>query len=112
MIFFRLPTCWFSDLHIIKIAFSVDTSTDKRSDSDPDLHVFTLKLFALKNGFFYFFLPRKSEKKASKVAQNRPKPFFSQSSPANSPELIFHIIKYREQASVLFSVDTSDGNYT
>ena len=31
-------------------------------------------------------------KRASKVAHNRPKPFFSQSSQAHSPELIFHII--------------------
>ena len=49
------------------------------------------------------FCPQKVEQ-ASKVAHNRPNPFFSQSSPAHSPESIFHIIKCREQAFVLLSV--------
>ena len=40
----------------------------------------------------YFFTHENFKKWASKVAHNRPKPFFSQSSPAHSPELIFHII--------------------
>ena len=38
-----------------------------------------------------------------------PNPFFQQSSPAkttaHSPELIFHIMKSRDQTSVLLSVD-------
>jgi hypothetical protein len=45
-------------------------------------------------------------KRASKVAHDQPKPFHSLAQPtANSPELIFHIIKCREQASVLLSVE-------
>ena len=42
-----------------------------------------------------------------KVAHNQPKPFFSQSSPAHSPELIFHIINMSEDASVSLSVLSS-----
>ena len=43
---------------------------------------------------------------SSKVAHNRPQTFFSSTGPTaqTSPELIFHIIKCREQASVLLSV--------
>ena len=50
-----------------------------------------------------FFVHENIEKLPSKVAHNRPQTFFSQSSPSakTSPELIFHIIKCREQASVL-----------
>ena len=36
----------------------------------------------------HFFDLKKVKKQASKVAHNRPKPFFSQSSPAHSPELL------------------------
>ena len=46
-------------------------------------------------------------KRASKVAHNRPRPFYSQSSPDHSPELIFHIMKSPDQTSVLLSVITS-----
>jgi hypothetical protein len=53
---------------------------------------------------FFFFSHKKLKKPPSKVAHNRPKSFISQSSPAHSPELIFHIIKCREQAPVLLSV--------
>jgi hypothetical protein len=51
-----------------------------------------------------FFDHKKLKKPPSKVAHNRPKPFISQSSPAHSPELIFHITKFWEQAFVLLSV--------
>ena len=57
---------------------------------------------------FKNFLPTKL---LSKVAHNWPKHFISQSSPAHSPELIFHIIKCREQASVLLSVLGSKGTH-
>ena len=51
-----------------------------------------------------FLDPKKVKKWASKVAHNRPKSFISQARPTHSPELIFHTIKCREQASVLLSV--------
>ena len=41
--------------------------------------------------YFYFFALKKLKKPPSKVAHNWPKPFISQSSPAHSPELIFHL---------------------
>ena len=43
------------------------------------------------------------KKGASKVAHNRRRPFYFT---AHSPELIFHIVKSREQTSVLLSVGT------
>ena len=54
-----------------------------------------------------FFAHENIKKRASKVAHNRPQTFFFHKyGPAaqTSPELIFHIIKCREQASVLLSV--------
>ena len=53
----------------------------------------------------FFFDPEIVKKRASKVAHNRPKPFFSQSSPAHIPELIFHIMNMSQDASVSLSVD-------
>ena len=55
-----------------------------------------------------FFDPEKVKKLASKVAHNRPRPFYFTVQPrptAHSPELIFHIMKSRDQTSVLLSVD-------
>ena len=55
----------------------------------------------------YFFDPEKVKKRASKVAHNRPRPFYFTVQPrpmAQSPELIFHIMKSRDQTSVLLSV--------
>ena len=49
-----------------------------------------------------FISHKKLQKPPSKVVHNRPKPFFHSS--AHSSELIFHIIKCREEASVLLSV--------
>ena len=70
--------------------------------------LFPMQLFNVVNTMFlrkFFFLAHKNLKKTpSKAANNQPKPFISQSSPAYSPELIFHIIKCREQASVLLVV--------
>ena len=54
-----------------------------------------------------FFDPKKVKKRASKVAHNRPKPFYFTVQPrpsAHSPELIFHIVKSWDQTSVLLSV--------
>ena len=49
------------------------------------------------------------KKQASKVAHNQPNPFFSQSSPDHSPELIFRIMKSWDQTSVLlFVVECKD----
>ena len=50
---------------------------------------------------FKKFLPTKL---LSKVAHNWPKHFISQSSPAHSPELIFHIINMSQDTSVSLSV--------
>ena len=50
------------------------------------------------------------KKRASKVAHNRPRPFYFTVQPrptAHSPELIFHIMKSWDQTSVLLSVDKS-----
>ena len=48
------------------------------------------------------------KKRASKVAHNRPRPFYFTVQPrptAHSPELIFHIMKSWDQTSVLLSVN-------
>ena len=54
----------------------------------------------------FFFGPEKVKKRASKVAHNRPRPLYFTVQPrptANSPELILHIKKSRDQTSVLLS---------
>ena len=54
-----------------------------------------------------FFAHEKLKKPPKKVAHNRPRPFYSTVQPrptANSPKLIFHIMKSRDQTSVLLSV--------
>ena len=54
-----------------------------------------------------FFAHEKLKKTLKKVAHNRPKPFYSTVQPrptAHSPKLIFHIMKSRDQRSVLLSV--------
>jgi len=54
-----------------------------------------------------FFAHEKLKKTPKKVAHNRPRPFYSTVQPrptANSPKLIFHIMKSRDQTSVLLSV--------
>ena len=48
------------------------------------------------------------KKRASKVAHNQPKPFFSQSSPVHSPKLIFRIINMSQDTSVSLSVNFPD----
>ena len=76
-----------------------------KKNSPPPPQIFFLPFFyATFQCGHYNFCPQKVEKTALKVAHNRPKPFISQSSPDHSPELIFRIIKCREQASVLLSV--------
>ena len=53
------------------------------------------------------FGPEKVKKGAPKVAHNRPRPLYFTVQPrpmANSPELILHIKKSRDQTSVLLSV--------
>ena len=53
------------------------------------------------------FGPQKGKKQPSKVAHNRPRPLYFTVQPrpmANSPELILHIKKSRDQTSVLLSV--------
>ena len=54
-----------------------------------------------------FFDPKKVKQRASKVAHNRPRPFYFTVQPrptAHGPELIFHIMKSWDQTSVLLSV--------
>ena len=53
------------------------------------------------------FDPKKVKKQAKKIAHNRPRPFYFTVQPramAHSPELILHIMKSRDQTSVLLSV--------
>ena len=67
---------------------------------------YSLKFLKKKN-FKKFLDPEKVKKRASKVAHNRPRPFFptvQAQATAHSPELIFHIMKSRDQTSVLLSV--------
>ena len=66
-------------------------------------------VFSKKKNQKRFFDPekRKSKKWVSKVAHNRPRPFYFTVQPrptAHDPELIFHIMKSRDQTSVLLSV--------
>ena len=59
---------------------------------------------------YFFFDPEKVKKWASKVAHNQPRPFNFTVQPrptAHSPKLIFHIMKSRDQTSVLLSVGDS-----
>ena len=67
----------------------------------------TLQCFQKKSKFF--FRSKKVKKQALKVAHNRPRPFYFTVQPrpqtiAHSTELIFHIMKSRDQISVLLSV--------
>ena len=60
-----------------------------------------------KKNLNFCFDPEKVKKRASKVAHNRPKPFYFTVQPrptAHSPELIFHITKSRDQTSIFLSV--------
>ena len=59
-------------------------------------------LWCFQKNFEKNFYPKKLKKRASKVAHNWPKPFFSQLSPqptAHSQELIFHIINMSQDSS-------------
>ena len=65
-------------------------------------------LQCFQKNFKIFFDPEKVKKQALKVAHNRPRPFYFTVQPrptAHSPELIFHIMKSRDQTSVLLSVE-------
>ena len=89
----------------------------KKKKNLPHQKIFFFKLFSLQlfsadamifsKKFKFFFDPEKVKKRASKVAHNRPRPFHFTVQPrltANSPELIRHIMKSRDQRSVLLSV--------
>ena len=59
----------------------------------------------------FFFDPEKVKKRASKVAHNQPRTFYFTVQPrpdvwamGHSPESILHIMKSRDQTSVLLSV--------
>ena len=74
--------------------------------------LFSMQLFSADAIVFskkinFFFDPEKVKKRASKDAYNRPGPFYFTVQPrptAHSPELILHIMKSRDQTSVLLSV--------
>ena len=72
------------------------------------LHPISTQILALKKWFWnIFFDPKKVKKRVSKVAHNRPRPFYFTVQPrptAHGPELIFHIMKSWDQTSVLLSV--------
>ena len=72
-------------------------------------------IFSCANFFKFLFDPEKVKKLASKVAHNRPRPFYFTVQPrptAHSPELIFHIMKSRDQTSaLLFVVRSLDSNF-
>ena len=58
----------------------------------------------------FFTFMKNWKKTLKKVAHNRPKPYYSTVQPrstAHSPKLIFHIMKSRDQRSVLLSVEAS-----
>ena len=64
--------------------------------------------FRVKKILNFFFDPKKVKKRTSKVAHNWPRPFYFTVQPrptAHSPELILHIMKSRDQTSVLLSVN-------
>ena len=76
-------------------------------------YLFSMQLFSADAIAFskkfkkFFFDPEKVKKQASKVAHNRPRPLYFTVQPrpmVNSPELILHIEKSRDQRSVLLSV--------
>ena len=96
------------DLYVIHSNFQPIMKRQKHEQKNI-FHFFLCNFFV--QCFQIFFFHKKLKKLPSKVDHNRPKPFISQSSQAHSPqptaqspELIFHIIKFREQASVLLSV--------
>ena len=80
---------------------------------EPFFRFFIMQVFSAdamvfsKKNLKNFFDPEKLKKTLKKVAHNRPKPFYSTVQPrptAHSPKLIFHIMKSRDQRSVLLSV--------
>ena len=89
----------------------------KKKSSPPQKKIFFLPFFyttlqcgrygVFKKNLNFFLGPEKVKKQASKVAHNRPRPLYFTVQPrptANSPELILHIKKSRDQTSVLLSV--------
>ena len=72
--------------------------------SGPDLHVFTLKFLAIKKLFFSFFRGQKFFFLIFFYKKGFYATFHCGRYSAHSPGLIFHIMKYRDQTSVLLSV--------
>ena len=67
--------------------------------------------------FFKFFAYEKLKKTTKKsCSESAQTPFFPQSSPGNSPQpkIVFHVMKFRDQTSVLLSVQLTylSQNYT
>ena len=104
--FFRIPCHETKDDFIrFKLLLTHRDHSRSKQRTDHRVLVLTLKFLALKICFFHvfgvknskkdlcfqkhlknFFDPKSMKKPPSKVAHNRPKPFFSQSSPAHSPQ--------------------------
>ena len=110
------------DLYVFTIKFHSNFSLYKK-DKNMKIRIFQknkyffLPLFyatfqcgrydIFKKKFKFFFDPEKVKKPASKVAHNWSRPFYFTVQPrptAHSPELISHIMKSRDQTSVLLSV--------
>ena len=86
------------------------------------MQLFSADAMVFSKNFRFFFDPEKVKKRASKAAHNRPRPFYFTAQPrpqptahspqptAHSPELIFHIMKSRDQTSVLLSVTSTSAH--
>ena len=69
------------------------------------MQLFSADAMVFSKIFLNFFDPKKVKNRASKAAHNQPGPFFPSVQPtAHIPKLIFHIMKSRDQTSVLLSV--------
>ena len=71
------------------------------------MQLFSADAMVFSKRFWHFFWTRKSEKTCLKSCSYLAQPLFSHSpgqTTAHSPELIFHIMKSRDQTSVVLSV--------
>ena len=94
------------------LAFKKKTKTWKKNSPPPKkffLHLIYATFQCRRYGVFkknltFFLTPKKWKNGPQKLLIIKTQPLFSQSSPDHSPELIFHIMKSRDQTSVLLSV--------
>merc|ERR1712008_578653 len=85
------------DLYVLTVGFLALKKPDfsEKKNSSPQkiifFYLFSMQLFSadatmFSKFFFFFFSPKKLKKPPSKVAHNRPKPFFPQPSPSHSQQ--------------------------